>query len=111
MGEFMNKLIYHYDLRLGEGLDFKDLNQIKSNLTKNPIEANLFLITVSANNNEQLDIYDAKYLVQKFYQKNPPYVIGIAKEKEHALSMVEKMMQECINARGDANLKAYLIGE
>lgn len=107
----MNTIIYHHDLRLGEGLSNKDISEIKEKLRLNPIEANLFLITISSNSDEQLDIYDAKYLVQKYYQKNPPYVIGITKEKGHAFSIVEELMQECVEKRSDANLKAYLVGE
>jgi len=107
----MYKIIYHHDLRLGEGLAYKDIMQIQEKLRVNPIEANLFLITISANSEEQLDIYDAKYLIQKYYQKNPPYVIGIAKEKGHAFTIVEELMKECVEKRSDANLKAYLIGE
>lgn len=107
----MYKIIYHHDLRLGEGLSYKDITQIQEKLRVNPIEANLFLITISANSEEQLDIYDAKYLIQKYYQKNPPYVIGIAKEKGHAFTIVEELMKECVEKRSDANLKAYIIGE
>lgn len=107
----MYTIIYHHDLRLGEGLSHRDLPQIKEKLKENPIEANLYLITASANCDEQLDIYDAKFLVQKYYQKNPPYVVGIAKEKGHAFTIVEELMKECVEKRSDANLKAYLFGE
>ena len=107
----MYKIIYHHDLRLGEGLSEKDIDKIKKDLSENPIEANLFLITISANSDEQLDIYDAKFLVQKYFQKNPPYVIGIAKEKGHAFTIVEELMNECVEKYNHADLKAYLIGE
>ena len=107
----MYKIDYHHDLRLGEGLSHSDLAKIKEDLSVNPIKANLFLITISANRDEQLDIYDAKYMIQKYYQKNPPYVIGIAKEKGHAFTIVEELMKECVDKRSDANLRAYLIGE
>ena len=65
----MYNIIYHHNLRLGEGLSEKDIDKIKKDLSENPIEANLFLITISANSDEQLDIYDAKFLVQKYFQK------------------------------------------
>ena len=107
----MNKIDFHYHLRLGEGLEYKDLMQMKKDLRANPVGANLYLITLAANEHEQLDIYDAKYLVQKYFSKNPPYVVGIAKEKAHAIAVVEEMMQECVINRGDANLKAYIMGE
>ena len=110
-GECMNRINFHYHLHLGEGLEYKDLMQMKKDLRENPVAANLFLITLATNEQEQLDIYDAKYLIQKYYSKNPPYVIGIAKNKEQAIAVVEKLMQECVTNRGDANLRAYIMGE
>ncbi len=107
----MNKINFHYHLHLGEGLEYKDLMQMKKDLRENPIAANLFIITLSANEQEQLDIFDAKYLIQKYYSKNPPYVIGIAKDKGQAIAVVERLMQECVTKRGDANLRAYIMGE
>lgn len=107
----MYKINFHYHLHLGEGLEYKDLMQIKKDLRENPVGANLFIITLSANEQEQLDIYDAKYLIQKYYSKNPPYVVGIAKDKGQAIEVVERLMQECVTNRGDANLRAYIMGE
>jgi hypothetical protein len=107
----MYKINFHYHLHLGEGLEYKDLMQIKKDLRENPVDANLFIITLSANEQEQLDIYDAKYLIQKYYSKNPPYVVGIAKDKGQAIEVVERLMQECVTNRGDANLRAYIMGE
>ena len=103
LGECMNKINFHYHLHLGEGLEYKDLMQIKNDLRENPVAANLFLITLSSNEQEQLDIYDAKFLIQKYYSKNPPYVIVIAKDKGQAIAVVEELMQECVTNRVDAN--------
>lgn len=110
-GECMNKINFHYHLHLGEGLEYKDLMRIKKDLRENPVAAKLYLITLSSNEQEQLDIYDAKYLIQKYYSENPPYVIGIANDKGGAIAVVERLMQECVANRGDANLRAYIMGE
>ena len=107
----MIKINFHYHLRLGEGLKYKDLMQMKKDLRENPVGANLFLITIASNKQEQLDIYDAKYLIQKYYSKEPPYVVGIAKNREDAIVMVEQWMQECVENQRDANLRAYIMGE
>lgn len=107
----MGRLNYHYHLRLGDGLEYKDLMEIKKKLNSNPLEAGLYLITISANEKEQLDIFDAKYLIQKYYDKRKPYVIGITKEKAHAINIVSELMDECVKERGDANLREYLIGK
>lgn len=107
----MKKLIYHPKLYLGESLTYGDMVRIKAKLNIQPKKADVFLITRSMNEQDQLDIFHAKYLQQKFYDKHPVYVFGMAKDKEEAIEVIEKIMQECVTAQGDANLIAYLTGE
>lgn len=103
------KFIEH--LYLGENIEYEALYQLKKKLNDEPIKANVFVITISANEHDQLDIYHSKYLIQRFYKKNPPYVIGIAKKHGDAVALVAQIVQECLTKRGDVDLKAYLIGE
>lgn len=58
---------------------------------------------------DQLEIYAARYLAQSYYKKNPPFVVGISKGHEEAVSLVTKIVQESINTRGDCDLKTYLL--
>lgn len=96
---------------LGDGLESGDLKKLKQELDENPLFANVFVITISANDNDQLDIYHSKYLIQRYYRKNPPLVAGIAKKQADAVTLVREIVQECVNQRGDTNLKAFLVGE
>lgn len=107
----MKSIKYYKKIYLSEDIDFRDLMQIKKDLIKQPLKANVFLIAMSYNEHDQLDIYHSKYLEQRFYRERPPYIVGIAREKKDAVTLVEKMVQECVNLRGDVNLKAYLAGE
>lgn len=107
----MGKLNYHCYLRLGDGLEYNDLMRIKHELNVNPLDVPLFLITIAANEKEQLDIFEAKYLEQKYYEKRQPYVIGITKEKSHAFEIVKQLTEECMKERGNVDLRAYLMGE
>ena len=100
---------YHSKLYLGEGITGKKLDKIKKKLEKKPLLSGVFLISVSVNPSDQLDIFDARLLVQSYYEKNPPYVIGITKTREEAVSMVEQIVQECLRERGDCALKEYLL--
>ena len=68
----------------------------------------VFLITLSRNPSDQLEIYDAKQLVQSYYKKNPPYVVGLSGNYEEAVALVARMTEECLNSRGDCCLKEYL---
>lgn len=105
------KIKYHKRLYLSEGISRVDLMKLKHDLEKQPLKANVYLITISSNEQEMLDIYHSKYLIQKYYKERPPYVVGITKKKAEAFSLVEQMMQECVATRRDADLRAYLVGE
>lgn len=107
----MREIHYFANLFLGEGIDPDDLKKLKNDLLTDPLLADVYLITRSLNESDQLDIYHSKYLAQKFYAEHPPYIIGITKEKGEAISLVEKLVQKCVAARGDADLIAYLSGD
>lgn len=103
------KIRYHSKLYLSEGITEKKLEKIKRRLEKKPLFSGVFLIAVSANPSDQLDIFEARLLAQPYYGKNPPYVIGIAKSHEEAVDLVRQIVQECLGERGDCALKEYLL--
>ena len=108
----MKKITYRYQLYLSDSINYGDIFRIKRNLSTSPLKADVYLIVRSINENEQLDIFHSKYLPQKFYNLHDKslHVVGLTKTKEEALSIVEKIAQDCINSRGDANIIKYLIG-
>lgn len=103
------KLEYHHRLYLGAGISEAKLDKIKKTLENHPLRSNVFLIAISRNSSDQLEIFSARQLVQNYYNKYPVYVIGIASDYEEAVAMIEKIVQECLNARGDCALKEYLL--
>ena len=103
------RVLYHSKLYLGEGITEKKLDKIKKKLEKKPLFSGVFLIAVSASRSDQLDMFEARQLVQPYYEKNPPYVIGIAGSREDALSLIEQIVKECLRERGDCSLKEYLL--
>lgn len=109
----MEKITYRYQLYLSDSINYGDIFRIKRTLNTSPLKADVYLITRSINADEQLDIFHSKYLPQKFYNRHNMsiHVFGITKTKEEALAIVEKIAQECVNTRGDANIIKYLIGE
>lgn len=103
------RVCYHSKLYLSDGITEKKLDKIKKKLEKKPLLSGVFLIAVSANQTDQLDIFEARQLVQSYYLKNPPYVIGIAESRQEAVSLIEQIVQECLQERGDCALKEYLL--
>lgn len=101
-------LQYHPRLYLGDSVNVKKLDKIKRKLENKPFFSGVFLITLSRNPCDQLEIYSAKQLTQSYYKKNPPYVIGLAGDYEEAVALVTQMTEECLSSRGDCRLKEYL---
>ena len=103
------KIQYHPDLYLGEGISEKKLDKIKAELDKHPLLSGAWLITISQNRYDQLEILQARQLEQRYYEKYPVEVVGIAAGYEEAVAVVEKIVQGCLASRGDCALKEYLL--
>lgn len=101
-------LTYHPRLYLGESIKVEKLDKIKKRLEKKPLLSRVFLLSLSRNTFDQLEIYEARQLSQSYYRRNPPFIVGIAGDWEEAVSLVEKIAKECLQARGDCALKEYL---
>ncbi|MCI8800663.1 hypothetical protein NSB25_21350 [Acetatifactor muris] len=101
-------IAYRPELYLGESINRKKLDKIKKRLENRPLFSGVFLIAFSRNPSDQLEIYEAKQLSQSYYQKYPPYIVGIAGSRQEAVALVEKIVKECLSVRGDCALKEYL---
>ena len=103
------KLKFAQNLYLGEGIAPEKLDKLKKRLNKKPLLANVYLITPSRNPEDQLDIFDARQLVQPHYKDEEFLVLGMASGYEDALQLIERVTGECLKARGDCNLREYLL--
>lgn len=105
----MEKLLtFSPKLYLGEGIKGQKLDKIKRKLIDKPLLAGVYILVLSHNPVDQLEILDSKLLIQRFYERHELYVVGIAKDREEALNLVEQIAQECLDSRGDCKLKEYL---
>ncbi len=99
---------YAPKIYLGPGIENENLDKLKAKLEKQPLLTGYHLITLASNSHDQLDIMEAKQLLQPYYQKHPVQVVGIAADHGDALLLVQNMVQDCLEARGDALLKEFL---
>ncbi len=100
---------YYPRLYLSEGINRDKLEKLKRDLSVRPKKADVYLLTLSGNATDQLDIYASKYLPQKYKEQRSPYIIGIAENYEKAVGIVEQIAREAWAARGDAQLRDYLL--
>ena len=103
------KLKFAQNLYLGEGIAPEKLDKLKKRLNKKPLLANVYLITPARNPADQLDIFDARQLVQPHYKDEEFLVLGMDSGYEDALQLIERVTGECLKARGDCNLREYLL--
>ena len=103
------KLKFAQNLYLGEGIAPEKLDKLKKRLNKKPLLANVYLTTPARNPADQLDIFDARQLVQPHYKDEEFLVLGMASGYEDALQLIERVTGECLKARGDCNLREYLL--
>ena len=103
------KLKFAQNLYLGEGIAPEKLDKLKKRLNKKPLLANVYLITPARNPADQLDIFDARQLVQPHYKDEEFLVLGMASGYEDALQLIERITGECLIASGDCNLREYLL--
>lgn len=101
-------IVFSTNLYLGESIHPDKVEKIKKKLVNRPLFSGVFVIALSKNYSDQLEFYDAKQLHQRYYRNNPPYIIGIAKDKDEAISIIQQIVEECLKARGDCALKEYL---
>ena len=93
-------------LYVGESVNNPD--KLIHKLQKHAKRVNAYVITLSKNPYDQLEIYQAGYLSQKYYKENPPYIIGIASNYEEAVGIITRIAEASVLARGDCRLKEYL---
>jgi len=105
------KIAYHRKLYISDGISQSKLDKIKKKLEKKPLFCSEYLVTFSSNPTEQLDIFSARQLAQSYYLKYPICIVGIAPDYEEAVGLVETIVQECLQARGDCSLREYLCAE
>ncbi|MCR5754415.1 MAG: hypothetical protein K6G30_06360 [Acetatifactor sp.] len=104
-----DRVKYHSNLYLGNDISSKKLDKIIKKLHDKPLFCNSYLIALAENQYDQLEIFRANQLAQKYYEKYPVYVVGIASDYDDAVALVERIVKECLQSRGDCNIKEFLL--
>ena len=84
----------------------KDAAKMKQKL-KLHMGVNGYVICIAAGS-DQLEIFRAAYLKQKYYRYHSPIIVGITASYDEAVNIVVQITKECLYATGECNLKEYL---
>ena len=99
---------FYRHLYFSEGLK-KKRGRILSILKKGKFQPDIYLITLSRNEKNQLEIFHSALLWQPAFPQEEIFVVGITKGYEEALELVEEMTREVYNETRGANIRSYIL--
>lgn len=103
----MLRLKWYPDLYTGEGAA-KKRRKIVSKLNRNAGMLDIYLVTLSNNPSNLLEIISSAYLQQKAVRRNLPMIVGIGKGYEEARQLAVSIIEEVYRATGAFDVRAYL---
>ena len=94
--------------KLYVGNTIKDVRKIKRKLLLNVGQLGIYVIAL-CKGRDQLEIYHCAFLQQKYYRKNPPYIVGIANGYDEAVEIVRQIAIEAYECNRNCDLKKYIL--
>lgn len=64
-------------------------------------------VIVLAESEDLLEIYHSALLKQPYYKYNPPFIVGIAKNYEEAVKLVQEILLDVKQKSGNYDVKAF----
>ena len=98
---FVKKLI------VGESLKNKK-QKIMWKIRHNSGMFDVFVITLSSNKDNLLDIINSSVLMQKYYPKDNMIIVGIAKGYDEAVDIVGRIVEKVYKETGSFNVRDYV---
>ncbi len=86
----------------------KSAMQIKYSLKFHPFRKNYYIISLSESN-DLFDIISSRYLIQPYYKKHTIFVIGVAKNKDDAIILVQRIIEELLPSYTFAEIKEHFL--
>ena len=106
----MDAMKWYRKLYLGDNAK-DEKYRIIGKVRTSKFQIDTYLITLSNNPNNLMDIYSAKFLLQPHFKKahilDDIYVIGIAKGRDEAFQVIEMIISEVYTKTGEFKLREY----
>ncbi|OYO51279.1 hypothetical protein C8E03_10137 [Lachnotalea glycerini] len=71
----------------------------------------VYLISLSSNQENLLDIIDSSMLIQPYYEKEDIFIVGIACGYDEALELTTRIIETLYKKTGDFKIRQYLTNE
>lgn len=99
---------YYRHLYLSEGLE-KKKDKIIRRLEEGRFQPGIHLVTLAEGKGKQLEIFSSLLFLQPSYPKKSLFVVGLAKDYEDALELVEKIVREVYNETKGTDIRSYIL--
>ena len=103
----MKKLKWSTNLYVGPSVA-RYSRRIRKRLDEGKSDVGHYLLTLAANENDELDILETFFLSQETIRDRLPAIVGIAGTKKEALELARKITEDCVQETGGADLRRYL---
>lgn len=90
------------------GNDVKNPTRTRARITAGKYVPNIYVVTLSDNPGNILEILPAAMLVQRGARAICPLIIGMARGKDGAIQMVQDIVGQVYTETGDFKIKEYL---
>lgn len=99
---------YYKNLYISDSAE-KSIGKIIVKLNERKFQNGIYLITLSSNVNEQLDIFNAVYTLQPDFPREDLFIIGITKSQDEAFEIVEQITAEVYEQTGAVDIRKYIL--
>lgn len=99
---------YYYALYMDEAVK-ENNDEIRKNIEKDKWQLEVYLIALTRNNANHLEIFNSVLLVQKAISKEELFVIGITNGYAEALELVEKITREVYDETSGVDIRNYIL--
>ena len=96
------------ELYIGEEVAGK-MASLRQDLDEGNIAENAWLITLSTNRQNQLDIVHTLFLRQPWIRKSLPMIVGVAGSKKEAMRLVMTILTDSLQSHCGSDMRAYLV--
>ena len=98
---------FHYNLYVGNSIKHPELTKWRLRVAAGQFK--VYVIVISDNGSNQLEIFHNALLKQSAYHRKDLLVVGIAGDYSEAVSLVTQITEECVISTGTANIKDFLL--
>lgn len=99
-------ITWYHKLYMDESI-IKNIDKIKTAIEDNKPSVGIYCIALASNENNLFDIINVNELMFQHYRRNNIYILGLARGRESAKSLVARMIEDVYRETGDVCAREY----